>query len=128
MKVDDKKYCITSIKKTIMRMRKLLFIFVAVLMVACTMSPEERAEELVTEYIKSGANDPSSVQDVEVSPLRIKLERDAHGNDFQFKYTTVRYRAKNAYGALARSDLIVVKFDYDVTEILCFDCLKDPYW
>lgn len=70
MKIDDKKYCITSIKKTIMRMRKLLFIFVAVLMVACTMTEQDKAERLVKEYMERNANDPSSVEYVEFGKLQ----------------------------------------------------------
>lgn len=51
-------------------MKKLLFIFVAVLMVACTMTEQDRAEWLVKEYMERNANDPSSVEYVEFGNLQ----------------------------------------------------------
>lgn len=102
-------------------MRKVLFLIVAVLLAACSSSPEQRAERLVTDYIKSTANDPSSVQDVEVCFVEVKKEMDIEGKWLNRHYTVVRWREKNAYGAMVKQD-VVVKFDEEVTQILCFNC------
>lgn len=51
-------------------MKKLLFIFVAVLMVACTMTEQDKAERLVKDYMERNANDPSSVEYVEFGTLQ----------------------------------------------------------
>ena len=53
-----------------MYMKKLLFIFVAVLMVACTMTEQDKAERLIKEYMERNANDPSSVEYVEFGTLQ----------------------------------------------------------
>ena len=102
-------------------MRKVLFLIVAVLLAACSTTPEQRAQRLVTDYIKSTANDPSSVQDVEVSFVKVKKEMDIKGNWLKRHYTVVEWREKNVYGALVNQS-VVVKFDEEVTEIICFDC------
>lgn len=102
-------------------MRKVLLLIVAVMMAACSSSPEQRAEKLVTEYIKSGADDPSSVQDVEVAFVKMEKELDLKGNVLKYHYTVVKWREKNVYGALVKRD-VVVKFDEEVKEIICFDC------
>lgn len=93
-------------------------------MMSCGSTPEQRAERLVTDYIKSVAHDPSSVQDVEVGALVDDTERDLHGNTIHYWYATVTYRAKNGYGALMKSDNITVKFDSEVKEIICYDCFR----
>lgn len=105
-------------------MRKILLFVVACMMVACSTTPEERAERLVTDYIKSGTNDPSIVQDVDIGMLVDKPEHDLHGNTVHYWYAVITYRAKNAYGALIKSDYITVKFNNDVTEIICYDCFR----
>jgi uncharacterized lipoprotein YmbA len=102
-------------------MRKVLFLIMAVLLAACSTTPEQRAQRLVTDYIKSTANDPSSVQDVEVSFVQLKKEMDIKGNWIKRHYTVVEWREKNVYGALVNQS-VVVKFDEDVTEIICFNC------
>lgn len=102
-------------------MRKVLFLIVAVLLAGCSSSPEQRAERLVTDYIKATANDPSSVQDVDVSFVELKKEMDIDGNWLKGHYTVVSWREKNAYGALMKQS-VVVKFDEEVTQIICFNC------
>lgn len=98
-----------------------MLLVVAVMMAACSSSPEQRAEKMVTDYIKSGADDPSSVQDVKVDFVQLKKELDLKGNVLKRHYTVVRWREKNAYGALMKHS-VVVEFDEEVTEIICFDC------
>ena len=105
-------------------MKKFLFAVVSLMLAGCSNTPEERAKDLVTEYIKAVAKDPSSVQDVDLFSLIDKPEKDLHGNVVHYWYTTVTYRARNASGALVKSDYITVKFDSDVKQILCFDCFR----
>ena len=104
-------------------MKKVLLLFVAVLMVACTMSPEERAEELVTEGITNGANDPSSVQDVKLYFIEKKEFVDAHGQRYWEHMVSVDYREKNEYGALVRRHRDVI-FNEDFTKILSWDGIE----
>ena len=103
-------------------MRKVLFLIVAVLLVwSCSSSPEQRARDIAEAYIKTGADDPSSVQDVEVTFLEVKKEMDAEANRVRRQRVMVRWREKNAYGALVKRDA-VVKFDEDVRQMVCFGC------
>lgn len=102
--------------------RTILFIACVLMLVSCAKSEHDKAVELITDYIHQIANDPSSVQDVEVSQFINKLERDAHGHDILYRYVTVEFRAKNGYGALMKSESIVVKLDSACTQILCYDC------
>lgn len=105
-------------------MKKVILLVVACMMIACSSTPEERAEKLVTDYIKSGADDPSSVQDVEVGKLTDQPERDLHGNTIHYWFTVISYRAKNRNGALEKSSAITVKFNNELTEIICYDCFR----
>lgn len=102
-------------------MRKALFLFVALLVWSCSSSPEQRARDIAEAYIKSGADDPSSVQDVKVTFLEVKKEMDADANWVRRQRVMVRWREKNAYGALVKRDA-VVKFDEDVRQMVCFGC------
>lgn len=102
-------------------MRKALFLFVAVLVMGCTLTPEQRAQRMAEAYIKSGANDPSSVQDVEVTFLEVKKEMDAEANWVRRQRVFVKWREKNAYGALVKKDA-PAKFDEDVRQLVCFGC------
>lgn len=49
-------------------MRKLLFAAV-LLLASCSKTPQERAQSLIEDYLEQTANDPSSVQDLEVGVL-----------------------------------------------------------
>ena len=105
-------------------MRKaIIMLLMAVTMSACEKTPEQRAEKLIMEYLEKNANDPSSVQDLDVGKL-IDIDEDEHGRKGKYKYAVITYRAKNGYGALMKSDMITVRFDKDVTRIICFDCFK----
>ena len=97
-------------------MKKVVFMLAAVAMMAsCQKSDEQRARELVTDYIMESADDPSSVQDIEVSDF-IRMHGDT------CKIVTVSFRGRNGYGAIVKSGSMVVKFDSQVTRIVCFDC------
>lgn len=102
--------------------RIVLLLSCLLLLVGCAKTEHEKAVDMITDYIHQIANDPSSVQDVEISPFINKLERDAHGHDILYRYVTVSYRAKNGYGALMKSGSITVKLDSACTQILCYDC------
>ena len=102
-------------------MRKLLFAAV-LLLASCSKTPQERAQSLVEDYLEQTANDPSSVQDLEVGVLIDEVEKSKNGYDVPVKYASVSYRAKNEYGALVKESGVTVRFDKDVTKILCFDC------
>ena len=102
-------------------MRKaIIMLLMAVALSACEKTPEQRAEKLIMEYLEKNANDPSSVQDVKVEGI-VTMEGMKNKKQ-KFKYASVTYRAKNAYGALVK-DEVYVKFDTLITELICFDCL-----
>lgn len=96
-------------------MRKLLFAAV-LLLASCSKTPQERAQSLVEDYLEQTANDPSSVQDVEVGELFSIA--DTYPNDSGL-HAVVYYRAKNAYGALVKES-VSVRFNKEVTEITHF--------
>ena len=51
-------------------MRKLLFVLIAAfLLTSCESTPEQRAEKLIREYLEQTANDPSSIQDLNIGQL-----------------------------------------------------------
>lgn len=104
-------------------MRKVLLIIIGFSLMACSSTPEERAEKLIMEYLKENAHDPSSIQDLDVGHLMVRDE-DEWGKKGNFKVAVITYRGKNEYGALVKSDFITVRFDEDVTRIICFDCFK----
>lgn len=93
----------------------------AVLVIGCTQTSEQRAQRMAEAYIKSGANDPSSVQDVEVTFLEVKKEMDADANWVRRQRVFVKWREKNVYGALVKKDA-PAKFDEDVRQLVCFGC------
>lgn len=98
-------------------MKKLLFcIMMAVTLASCEKTQEERAEDLVTEGIKRGANDPTSVQDVKLTFLKKKQEVDLHGNKSWHHYISADYREKNEYGALVKKTLYI-KLNEECTEV-----------
>lgn len=97
-------------------MRKLVILSLLVLLASCSTTPEERARRLVEEYLEQTANDPSSVQDVEVGILTDMSAR--HPNDSGL-WATVSWRANNAFGALVKSSE-TVRFDREVTRITHF--------
>lgn len=101
-------------------MKKAMILLFALALTACSLSDEQKAEKLVKEYLEVNANDPSSVQDVKVEGI-VTMEGMKNKKQ-KFKYASVTYRAKNAYGALVK-DEVYVKFDTLVTELICFDCL-----
>ena len=101
-------------------MKKAMILLFALALTACSLSDEQKAEKLVKEYLKENANDPSSVQDVKVEGI-VTMEGMKNKKQ-KFKYASVTYRAKNAYGALVK-DEVYVKFDTLITELICFDCL-----
>ena len=96
-------------------MRKLLFAAV-LLMVSCSKTPQERAQRLVEDYLEQVANDPSSIQDVEVGNL-VDMS-DTYPKDSGL-WASVTWRGKNAYGALVKSSEMV-RFERDVTRITHF--------
>lgn len=101
-------------------MRKILVILVAVLLACCTKTDEERAQDMIRDYIMQTTNDPSSVQDVEFSQF-IVLDDEP-----DVKYMTVTFRAKNAYGALVKSPSYTCQFDKDVKKLIKFNCFYEP--
>lgn len=100
-------------------MKKLFITIAAVLllgMTACTKTPEERAYDLVEEGLKQGADDPSSLQDLDLNFVTKKEEVDAHGNRSWHHYVSVSYRENNKYGALVRQSRTVV-LDEECTKV-----------
>ena len=61
----------SSIFKTDRVMRKVLLFIVAVLLAACSATEKDKAERLIDEYFEKNANDPSSVEIIRISELRI---------------------------------------------------------
>lgn len=47
-----------------------MFFIVALFMVACTVTEQDRAEDLIRQYLDRNANDPSSVDIIEVGELQ----------------------------------------------------------
>lgn len=102
---------------------KKVFLFAAVILLgltACTKTDEERAQDMIRDYVMQTTNDPSSVQDMEFSKF-IVLEKEP-----DYKYMSVEFRAKNAYGALVKSPHYTCKFDKDVTRLIKFNCFYEP--
>lgn len=106
-----------------MRKIVLCFMLLCLALVGCEKSPEERAEELVTEGITNGANDPSSVQDVKLYFIKKKEFVDAQGQSYWEHAVSVEYREKNEYGALVRRHCDVI-FNEDFTKILSWDGIE----
>ena len=111
------------------RIVKLVLAVLLSCLVSCSKTDEQKALALVEDYLERTADDPSSVQDIEVGSLITddKVEHDLHGNKIRYKFASVSYRAKNAYGALVLVDGVVVKFDEGVTKIVCFNCFGGSY-
>ena len=117
-------------------MRKLLFVLIAAfLLAACESTPEQRAEKLIRKYLDKTANEPSSIQDLNIGQLN-----EVDGKDYaqtmrmrgqkvfgrrKGQYVLISYRGKNDNGALVKTNLIYVMFDYEVTKIVCFDCYDE---
>ena len=57
-------------------MRKVLIAIMAVAMSACTMSEQDKAEKLISNYLDKNANDPSSVEIIEVGVIQIDSVKD----------------------------------------------------
>ena len=51
-------------------MRIVLFMIVAVLLTACSVTDDDRARKLIDAYMKKNANDPSSVEIIEVEKVQ----------------------------------------------------------
>lgn len=51
-------------------MRKVLFLIVAVLLAACSSTPEDKAKRLINDYFEKNANDPSSIEIISMSELK----------------------------------------------------------
>ena len=52
-------------------MKKLLFVIVSLLLfVGCTKSDEEKAEQLIKEWLTKNTNDPSSLEIVNIEPIK----------------------------------------------------------
>ena len=45
-------------------MRKAIIAIMALGMMACSQTDEQRAEKLISDYLEKNANDPSRVQDI----------------------------------------------------------------
>lgn len=52
-------------------MKKAMILLFALALTACSLSDEQKAEKLITKYLERNANDPSSVEIIEISPIRI---------------------------------------------------------
>ena len=113
----------TNLKTKVMRKIVLFFMLLCLALIGCEKSPEERAEELVTEGITNGANDPSSVQDVKLYFIKKKEFVDAQGKRYWEHEVSVEYREKNEYGALVRRHCDVI-FNEDFTKILSWDGIE----
>lgn len=51
-------------------MKKVLITLMATVFVACSMTEQEKAEKMVRNYFERNANDPSSVEIIEIHPLQ----------------------------------------------------------
>ena len=94
----------------------------AITLIACEKTAEERALDLVTDGIKRSADDPSSVQDVKLTFLKKKQEVDLHGNKIWHHYVAVDYRKKNEYGALVKKTKYI-KLDEECAKVESWNSL-----
>lgn len=100
----------------------LLLLVCVMLCAGCEQTKEERMIDLLTEGITTGANDPSSVQDVKVTIIKKKEEVDAHGKRSWHYYVALKYREKNEYGALVNRDRFV-KLNEECDTVESWDAL-----
>lgn len=104
-------------------MRNFLLFLMLLALSSCTKSDEERAKELVEDYLADTADDHGSVEVIDVRLVERTREHDLHGADVFYRTGVTHYRERNANGALVKKDA-VVRFDDDITKIDCFDCFK----
>lgn len=95
-------------------MKKLILLLLV--LASCSTTPDERAKRLVEDYLEQVANDPSSIQDVEVGNLVDMSDTNPKDSGL---WASVTWREKNAYGALVKSSE-TVRFDRGVTRITHF--------
>ena len=101
--------------------RIILLAVMAVCLVGCRMSQQERAEKLVEMYLDDTENDPKSVEVLSVNIVKTKKEMDADANWVIRHYGFVTYRSKNEYGALMKKT-VPICFNEEVTQLVCWDC------
>ena len=103
-------------------MKKLFLLTLMILLLSgCRMNQQERAERLVEMYLEETANDPESVNVLDVWVGEPKKEMDAEGNWVIRHYGTATYTGKNAYGAMVKEQ-VVICFNEEVTQLVCWDC------
>ena len=106
-------------------MKKTLLLSVMVLcLMGCRMNQQERAEKLVEMYLNDTANDPKSIEVLDVSIVKTKKEMDAEGNWVIRHYGTATYRGKNAYGASVKEH-VTICFNEEVTQLVCWNCFSN---
>lgn len=74
-------------------------------------------ETIVNEQVAFNLNKVLSFIDT----LEVKKEMDAEANWVRRQRVFVKWREKNAYGAIMRQDA-AAKFDEDVRQMVCFGC------
>jgi hypothetical protein len=111
-------------------MKKYIFITMLLILSACTFTKQQKAEKLIKKYLDSSLNDPKSYESVSFSePIKLKdtiiklgetFDTVRHHGDFLILHT---YRAKNAFGAVIKSDEWF-KIDSALTRAQC--CFTEP--
>ena len=103
-------------------MKKIIILSVmAVCLMGCRMSQQERAEKLVEMYLEDTANDPESIEVIKVVVGEPKKELDGEGNWVIRHYGTATYRGMNGFGALVKEN-VTICFNEEVTQLVCWDC------
>ena len=63
-------------------MRKVYFVFMAALLMGCSMTKEQKVEKLVKDYLNEYAHDPSSVEIISIGELTADSASTIEGTAF----------------------------------------------
>lgn len=76
-------------------MRKAFVCIFTLALAACSLSDEQKAEKLITKYLERNANDPSSVEIIEIHPFEVDSASSYKGTLY-YSYLTKDIEAAKA--------------------------------
>ncbi len=88
----------------------------------CQRSQEEKAQELIKEFIVENANDPESYEPIEILNIKSSTGLNAVGDKEKQFEVLHKYRINNGFGAkILNSDVFII--DSSFTKVLYFESL-----
>lgn len=77
-------------------MRKVLFFIIAVILIGCSKTNEEKARDMIVAYLEEHANDPKSVEIISIQPLEADSASRLEGTVFYAYYKEELERLKKS--------------------------------